>query len=203
MIFAWFPLLWRSRRSKWFAAACQPPKVLAACRFGCRAVCGDDTRHYFFCPVVAGVFARRAAWRPPRQWATCARFCIASRWNGGCHLNSRGMAQCDLPRRCQHLRPVEPCGTGCGTHCACQRVSQPADASPAHSVVEGAFLVQDVASCSSSAPRLQCRAGRASTLGECRSEMQAMWTRAKDLIVRARFTMAERDPTKCLIWQAA
>lgn len=33
-----------------------------------------------------------------------------------------------------------------------------------------------------------------------RSEMQAMWTRAKDLIVRARFTIDERDPTK---WQVA
>lgn len=36
-----------------------------ACRFGCRAVGRDDTRHDFFCPVLVGDFARHHGRRPP------------------------------------------------------------------------------------------------------------------------------------------
>lgn len=40
-------------------------------------------------------------------------------------------------------------------------------------------------------------------LAKSRAELRAMWTRAKDLIVKARFMIDEHDPTNCLIWQAA
>lgn len=33
-----------------------------------------------------------------------------------------------------------------------------------------------------------------------RTEMEAMWTLAKQLVIAAKFTIDERHPTKCLIW---